>query len=53
MPGHHQHAVDLRVHQVAPGSRRTLLLGTLLQFALRAVLTVFVVVNRPGNAGGS
>ena len=43
MPGHHQHAVDLRVQQVAPGSQRTLLLGTLLQFALRAVLTVFVV----------
>ena len=45
MPGHHQHAVDLRVQQVAPDSQRTLLLGTLLQFALRAVLTVFVVVT--------
>ena len=45
MPGHHQRAVDLRVQQVAPGSGRTLLLGTLLQFALRAVLTVFVVVT--------
>ena len=45
-PGqHHQHAVDLRVQQVAPGSQRNLLLGTLLQFALRAVLTVFVVVT--------
>ena len=45
MPGHHQHAVDLRVQQVAPDSQRTSLLGTLLQFALRAVLTVFVVVT--------
>jgi hypothetical protein len=45
MPGHRQHAVDLRVQQVAPDSQRTLLLGTLLQFALRAVLTVFVVVT--------
>src|SRR6476661_1882852 len=45
MPGHHQQAVDLRVQQVVPDSQRTLLLGTLLQFALRAVLTVFVVVT--------
>ena len=45
MPGHHQHAVDLRVQQVAPDSQRTLLLGTRLQIALRAVLTVFVVVT--------
>ena len=45
MPGHHQHAVDLRVQHVAPDSQRTLLLGTLLQVALRAVLTVFVVVT--------
>jgi two-component system NarL family sensor kinase len=45
MPGHRQHAVDLRVQQVAPDSQRTLLLGTLLQFALRAVLTGFVVVT--------
>jgi two-component system, NarL family, sensor kinase len=45
MPGHHQHAVDLRVQQVAPDSQRPLLLGTRLQVALRAVLTVFVVVT--------
>src|SRR3954470_2597383 len=45
MPGHRQHPADLRVQQVSPDSQRTLLLGTLLQFALRAVLTVFVVVT--------
>ena len=45
IPGHHQHAVDLRVQQAAPDSQRTSLWGTLLQFALRAVLIVFVVVT--------
>src|SRR4051812_44678768 len=48
MPKRHEHAVDLRVQQVAPDSPRTLLLGTLLQVALRAVLTVFVVVTLLG-----
>ena len=45
MPGHHQPVVDLRVQQVAPDSQRTLLSGTLLQVALRTVLTAFVVVT--------
>ena len=43
--GYRQHPADLRVQQVPPDSQRNLLLGTLLQFALRAVLTVFVVVT--------
>lgn len=38
----HQRVVDLRVQRGVPDSRRTLWLGTLLQFGLRAVLTVFV-----------
>ena len=34
IPGHHQHAVELRVQQAAPDSQRTLLWGTLLQFGI-------------------
>ena len=53
MPGHRQYAVDLRVQQVPQDFQRYLFLSTVLQFALRAVLTVFVVgtlLSEPPNA---
>lgn len=40
-----KHAVDHRPQQGPPDSQRSLFLGTVLQFALRIVLTVFVAVT--------
>lgn len=45
MSGDHQRVIDLRSQQVVPDVRRTLWLGTLLQFGLRAVLIVLVVAT--------
>lgn len=45
MPGDHQRVVDLRAQQVVPDVRRTLWLGTLLQFGLRSVLIILVVAT--------
>ena len=53
MPGHSEYAVDRGAQQVPQDSQRYLFLGTVLQFALRAVLTVFVAVTlmcEPPNA---
>ena len=42
MPGHSEYAVDRGAQQVPQDSQRYLFLSSVLQFALRAVLTVFV-----------
>jgi two-component system, NarL family, sensor kinase len=45
MPGHIQHAVDVRAQHFPRDSQRYLFLGTALQFGLRTVLTIFVAVT--------
>jgi two-component system, NarL family, sensor kinase len=45
MPGQRQHAVDRGAQQFPLDSQRYLFLGTVLQIALRTVLTVFIAVT--------
>lgn len=45
MPGHSQRAVDRRALHFPQDSQRYLFLGTVLQLALRIILTVFVAVT--------
>ena len=45
MPGQRQHAVDRGAQQFPLDSQRYLFLGTVLQIALRTVLTIFIAVT--------
>ena len=53
MPGHSEYAVDRGTQEVPQDFQRYLFLSSVLQFALRAVLTVFVagtLMSEPPNA---